>query len=218
MRVGRQRELAHGCAAAGVDGRRALDVRGRHGAVRGGRDDSARRERSLEPRRLVGEVERGVEVDGLAAADAARRQRQARHAVAQLVRVLAPVDVAVADAHAFDRERRRCSRRRRPAAALRLGCARRVEQVLPVAAQRRVAREVQRQAVELDGADLDAARQERQQLHARGDAARRRERLRGAAEVGRAADGDAAGLDGEPREVGEAQIFARSSAFGPCAP
>ena len=78
------------------------------------------------------------------------------------------------------------------------------------AAQVGVAREVQRETFELDGADLDAARQERQQLHARRDTARGRERLRVAAEFGSAADRDSAGLEGEPWEVGEVKVLVDS--------
>ena len=164
-------------------------------------------EAAVSPRRSSAKLQRRVELDGLAAADAARRQRQAGHAVAQLGRVLAPVDVAV-DGCARPRSRsRRRLRRRARAGAAGAGALAASSEVLPVAAQLRVAGEVQRQAFELDGADLDAARQERQELDARRDAARRRERLRAPPNVGCAADRDAAGLDGEPREVGEPEVL-----------
>ena len=97
------------------------------------RDDGARGQGGRAPRDLIGEAQRRVELDGLAAADSARRQRQTGHAVTQLVGVLAPVDVAVDDADALDREVRGCCR----AGFCRCGGrrrARRVDEVLPVAA------------------------------------------------------------------------------------
>ena len=85
-RVGRRFELRAGAPLPASTRDAGLDVGGGHGAVRRGRDDGAGREGGREARRLVGEVERGIERDGLAAADAARRQRQTGHAVAQLGR------------------------------------------------------------------------------------------------------------------------------------
>ena len=129
-------ELARRCAAAGVDGDARLDVGGRHGPARVDRDDGARGQGGRAPRDLVGEAQRRVELDGLAAADSARRQRQTGHAVAQLVGVLAPVDVAVDDADALDREVRGCCR----AGFCRCGGRRRARRVERGLASCRVAR------------------------------------------------------------------------------
>ena len=197
-----------GRAVAGVDVTPRLEIGRRHCAVRRGRDDGARRQRRFEPRHLVGEI---------AARPRTRRARRCRCRPSS-----ATGRSRCSAARSCSRANRRC---RRGCARLRSRGRRRWRRRLRGARRRRlarlaassrscqlprklgVAREIQREALELDGADLDAPRQQRQQLDARGDAARRRERLRGAAEVRRAADRDAAGFDGEPREVGEPQIF-----------